>query len=97
MAPGRTAVSFDEIIQAGEFESKGQLGQYDDTSLLDRQRRKNEALAKEIFGKAKYRRASAPGNGSRKASTGPSLASRVGVNKVRTLLTLSFQNMTLSD
>ncbi|KAG9239327.1 hypothetical protein BJ875DRAFT_187505 [Amylocarpus encephaloides] len=49
----------------------------------DRQRRKNEALAEEIFGKG--RRLSAPGAGmtSRKAaaSTIPSLASRIGVAK----------------
>lgn len=44
----------------------------------DRQRRKNEALAQEIFGKG--RRSSAPGvgNANRKPGTGPSLASRIG-------------------
>ena len=50
----------------------------------DRQRRKNEALAKEIFGKD--RRSSAPGAGAgvanRKPGTGPSLASRIGIAKV---------------
>jgi len=47
----------------------------------DRQRRKNEALAQEIFSKG--RRSSAPGAGmiNRKPGTGPSLASRVGVTK----------------
>lgn len=50
--------------------------------LTDRQRRKNEALAQQIF--SKNRRASAPGAGiaSRKPGTGASLASRVGVTKV---------------
>jgi len=46
----------------------------------DRQRRKNEALAQQIFGK--NRRASTPSNGVRKPGTGPSLASRVGITKV---------------
>ncbi|TVY55998.1 putative RNA-binding protein [Lachnellula cervina] len=49
----------------------------------DRQRRKNEALAKEVFGKG--RRSSAPGAGagmgSRKPNAVPSLASRIGVAK----------------
>ncbi|RDW70083.1 hypothetical protein BP5796_08480 [Coleophoma crateriformis] len=48
----------------------------------DRQRRKNEALAQEIFGKG--RRSSAPGAGminNRKPGTGPSLASRIGIQK----------------
>ncbi|CAG8959436.1 hypothetical protein HYFRA_00001334 [Hymenoscyphus fraxineus] len=53
-----------------------------DTSI-DRQRRKNEALAAEVFGKG--RRASAPGAGmiSRKpaGNTVPSLASRIGTAK----------------
>ncbi|KAI9820240.1 MAG: hypothetical protein M1827_005862 [Pycnora praestabilis] len=67
MAAGKEAVSFDEIIRAG---------------LLLTNRRKNEALAKEIFGKG--RRASAPGAGigGRKTPLGPaSLASRVGIAK----------------
>ena len=48
----------------------------------DRQRRKNEALAQEIFSKG--RRSNAPGAGvsNRKPGTGPSLASRVGISKV---------------
>lgn len=48
----------------------------------DRQRRKNEALAQQIFGK--NRRASTPSNGVRKPGTGQSLASRVGITKVGT-------------
>lgn len=52
--------------------------------LVDRLRRKNEALAQEIFGKG--RRASTPSNGNRKSGNGPSLASRIGISKVPTLL-----------
>ena len=50
--------------------------------LADRKRRKNEALAQEIF--SKNRRSSAPGAGiaNRKPGAGPSLASRIGVAKV---------------
>jgi hypothetical protein len=48
--------------------------------LLDREKRKNQTLAKEIFGR--NRRQSAPTAGaSRKPGSGPSLASRVGVAK----------------
>ncbi|RFU35850.1 hypothetical protein B7463_g499, partial [Scytalidium lignicola] len=64
MAPGKSAVDFEAIINA------------------DRQRRKNEALAQEIFGKG--RRSSASGAGmlnNRKPGAGPSLASRVGIAK----------------
>ena len=46
----------------------------------DRQRRKNEELAKEIFGR--NRKAKTEQNGSRKLGNGPSLASRVGIAKV---------------
>ena len=53
---------------------------------LDRQRRKNEALAKDIFGKGRI--GSTPNNGTRRPGTGPSLASRVGVSKVDMRLTL---------
>lgn len=51
--------------------------------MIDRERKKNEALAAKVFGKG--RRNSAPGgaaSGSRKAGGAPSLASRVGVQKV---------------
>ncbi|KAF4632126.1 hypothetical protein G7Y89_g6002 [Cudoniella acicularis] len=63
MAPGKTAVDFNAIINA------------------DRQRRKHQALAQEIFSKG--RRSSAPGAGiaNRKQSAVPSLASRIGVAK----------------
>lgn len=51
--------------------------------LLDREKRKNQTLAKEIFGRK--RRQSAPTAGaSRKPGSGPSLASRVGVAKAST-------------
>ncbi|MCJ1390500.1 hypothetical protein MMC18_003360 [Xylographa bjoerkii] len=54
---------------------------FDDIIQADRLRRKNEALANEIFGKG--RRASTPATtGKRKPGTGASLASRVGVTKV---------------
>ncbi|MCJ1401543.1 hypothetical protein MMC11_004759 [Xylographa trunciseda] len=53
---------------------------FDDIIQADRLRRKNEALANEIFGKG--RRASTPAaTGKRKQGTGPSLASRVGITK----------------
>lgn len=46
----------------------------------DRQRKKNEALASEIFGRGRKNVLSH--NGSRKIGSGPSLASRVGITKV---------------
>lgn len=51
---------------------------------LDRTRRKNEALAEDIFSRG--RRQSAPGTTLRKPGTGPSLASRVGISKVSHIL-----------
>jgi hypothetical protein len=56
--------------------------------LTDRQRRKNETLAQEIFGK--NRRASAPGAGTnirKSASAAPSLASRIGTAGVTKVYT----------
>lgn len=47
----------------------------------DRQRRKNEALAQEIFSKGRRQSAPSAGSNSRKPGTGPSLASRIGVAK----------------
>lgn len=52
---------------------------FDAIIQADRQRRRNEALAQEIFGKP--RRVSTPANGLRKPGSGPSLASRVGIAK----------------
>lgn len=51
---------------------------FESLQQIDRQRRKNEALAQQIFGK--NRRASAPGAGNKaKSGSVPSLASRIGV------------------
>lgn len=80
MAAAKSAVSFDDIIQAGETHPSEIVRLF----LIiprDRQRRKNEALANEIFGRG--RRASIPSNGNRKLGLGSSLASRVGIAKVR--------------
>lgn len=58
---------------------------------LDRTRRKNEALADDIFNRG--RRQSAPGAAAfRKPGTGPSLASRVGISKVSGILSYSVQS-----
>ena len=78
MAAGKDAVSFDDIIQAGKLSNPSRAVIL---RARDRQRRKNEALAQQIFGKD--RRASTPSNGVRKPGTGPSLASRVGIAKVQ--------------
>ena len=86
-AAKKVATDFEEIIQAGKSAAPIM-----DVSIgcmpltlpsLDRQRRKNEALAQEIFGRG--RRATGPGaaQGPRKLGTGPSLASRVGIAKVQ--------------
>ena len=83
MAPGKSAVDFNNIINAGEIVPSYRLP-FDLAcwNVPDRQRRKNEALAQEIFSKS--RRSSAQGAGviNRKPGTGPSLASRVGIAKV---------------
>ena len=49
--------------------------------ILGQGRREKQRLAEEIFGRGRSNNAS--NNGSRKSGTGPSLASRVGVAKVR--------------
>ncbi|KFY34592.1 hypothetical protein V494_06635 [Pseudogymnoascus sp. VKM F-4513 (FW-928)] len=54
---------------------------FDKIIQTDRTRRKNEALADDIFNRG--RRQSAPGAVPRKPGTGPSLASRVGISKER--------------
>ena len=77
MAAGQEVVSFDDIIQAGK---PFNLSKATTLRTTDRQRRKNEALAQQIFGK--NRKASTPSIGVRKPGTGPSLASRVGIAKV---------------
>lgn len=84
MAAGKVAVDFDKIIQSGMLA----LSSCPLTSILcyipDRTRRKNEALADDIFNRG--RRQSAPGAAFRKPGTGPSLASRVGISKVSDIL-----------
>jgi hypothetical protein len=82
MAPGQVAVDFNRIINAG-MDTDLRTKITASNVLVERQRRKNEALAQEIF--SKNRRSSAPGAGlnNRKPGTGPSLASRVGIAKVR--------------
>lgn len=80
MAPTKDNIpSFDDIIQAGKsplaYESRTQFN-----LILDRQRRKNEQLAKEIFGRSKNQKPNQ--NDNRKQGSGPSLASRVGIAKV---------------
>ena len=78
MAASPAALSFDDIIQAGKS--------YNDPSAepailntTDRQRRKNEVLAQQIFGK--NRRSNTPSNAARTPGSSPSLASRVGITK----------------
>jgi hypothetical protein len=84
MAPGKVASDFNAIINAGMRTPRCNLtaGLPTANTSIDRQRRKHESLAQEIFGK--NRRASAPGGGlnNRKPGSGPSLASRVGIAKV---------------
>lgn len=82
MAPGKPAAEFNAIINAGMGIAFYPRLEDVANPLADRQRRKNEALAEEIF--TKNRRSSAPGSGitNRKPGTGPSLASRIGISKV---------------
>ena len=95
MAAGQSAVSFNEIIQAGTvppynnrttaFSNWFFLAKHCRT-CLGRQKKKNEELASQILGK--NRRASAPGPGAAgkaKNATPGSLASRIGVTKVTSL------------
>ena len=82
MAPSKPAVDFNAMINAGtKIRSRANSLRisFTDCRCVDRQRRKNEALAQEVFSKG--RRSSAPGAGmnNRKPGTGPSLASRIGV------------------
>lgn len=77
MAPTKPALDLNAMISAGE-QYRSECGILTADNIIDRQRRKNESLAQQIFGK--NRRASAPGAGI-KAKSGPvpSLASRIGV------------------
>ena len=81
MADNKASVSFDEIIQKGMSPPRD-VFEATLTILSDRARRKNEDLAKEIFGRNKQNKDAANKN-SRSSSRTPSLASRMGVAKVR--------------
>jgi hypothetical protein len=101
-AAKKVATDFEEIIQAGMsailLRGIGPCIVSLTRLSLDRQRRKNEALAQEIFGRG--RRASGPtagGQGPRKPGTGPSLASRVGIAKVHRNLNVSLTKICMSD
>lgn len=77
-------VSFDDIIKAGAYLHCAVAPQGSQLMIptQGRQKRRNEQLAQDIFGK--NRRSSAPATGNiKKAPLGGSLASRVGVTKVR--------------
>ncbi len=86
MAPGRVAADFNAMISAGKSNPGSRPFNVVAEAVVDRQRRKDQALAQEIFSKG--RRQSAPGAGTlnRKPGTGLSLASRVGVAKVKNML-----------
>ena len=82
MAASKNEPSFDEIIQTSSRQLPSKCCKL--LTLIARQRKKNEALANEIFGKG--RRASTPAVGGRFIpGTGRSLASRVGITKVLSL------------
>jgi hypothetical protein len=61
------------------------------TTSPGRQKRKNEQLAQDIFGKNRRQSAPAAGN-TKKAPIGGSLASRVGVNKVGLVPSMLFRH-----
>lgn len=77
---GQPGASFDEIIQEG-IEPFQEITRTVIDTMPGRRKRAAEKLAQEIFGK-KGGRSSAPPSGP-KAGLGGSLASRVGVTKVR--------------
>lgn len=81
MAPSKPANDLNAMIAAGKKPSEPCVPaqQSITDTFADRQRRKNENLAQEIFGK--NRRSSAPGaalNNRKSAAAVPSLASRIG-------------------
>ena len=87
MAQSAPVISFDEIIQAGTLRSAFQpcpaLTKYP-----DRIKRKNEALAEQLLGSGRRKATSGAGTlASRRGAppTAPSLASRIGITKVRRL------------
>jgi hypothetical protein len=89
MAAGQAAVSFDEIIQAGKPHRLWRNIFPNLTFLTDRKRRQNVALAEEIFGKAR-KNTSRPATRGR--GNGGTLASRIGVSKVRALSCHSYDS-----
>jgi hypothetical protein len=80
MPDPRSAVSFDAIIQAGKDRCNNLL-MTDTERDTDRQRKKNEALANEIFGRSKQTKADARNPGRASSIRTPDLASRI--TKVR--------------
>lgn len=99
-AAKKVATDFEEIIQAGEFCSVQRhwpLSYVADALCLDRQRRKNESLAQEIFGRGRRASGPAAGQGPRKPGTGPSLASRVGIAKVQRNINASLPKEYMPD
>ena len=95
MATNQVAVSFDEIIQAGKHllfrarippanVSPGRQRKEQEklaNDILGQGRREKQKLAEEIFGRG--RSSNASNNAGRKSAAGSTLASRVGVAKVR--------------
>ena len=82
----KPTVSFDEMIKAGMQLRIASTEHAIDVASTDRQKRKAENLAQEIFGK--NRRQSAPQNNNNKkqqTQLGGSLASRVGITKARSI------------
>jgi hypothetical protein len=100
-ATKKVATDFEEIIQAGKSTIPLRYGCNPFMSLTrlstDRQRRKNEALAEEIFGRGRRASGPAAGSGPRKPGTGPSLASRVGISKVQSAANVPLTEEIVSD
>jgi hypothetical protein len=100
-AAKKVATDFEEIIQAGKFIVllRGHGSRCMSLTRLsqDRQRRKNESLAQEIFGRGRLASGLAAGQGPRKPGTGPSLASRVGIAKVQDNLNVLLNKRCVSD
>lgn len=86
MAPTQAknvAVDFNQMIRAGTLTSLCPMRvDFRLTPLLpDREKRKNETLAREIFGRNRRQSAPVAGAGIRKPGSGGSLASRIGAAK----------------
>lgn len=82
---GDEAVSFDEIIQAGwsTLPDPGAKSILVSSISSDRQRKKNEALAEEVFGRG--RKPGSQYRDNRRIDAGGNFARRVGVAKVVSL------------